>query len=178
MRESLQESKIIKLTLPDGSIREFPMAVSGLEIAMAIGPGLANAALAIRFNGELRDLKSQIYEDGEFSVVTLKDEDALELIRHDTAHVLAQAVQELYPDTQVTIGPTIENGFYYDFAREKQFSSDDFEVIENRMVEIIDQDLPIERKVWNRDEAANHFLSKGSSFIYERWLCKAMKIFD
>ena len=167
MRKSLQEPKIIKLTLPDGSIREFPMAVSGLEIAMAIGPGLANAALAIRFNGELRDLKTQISEDGEFSVVTLKDEDALELIRHDTAHVLAQAVQELFPDTQVTIGPTIENGFYYDFAREKQFSSDDFEVIENRMVEIIDQDLPIERKIWNRDEATNHFLSKGEVYKAE-----------
>ena len=167
MRKLLQEPKIIKLTLPDGSIREFPMAVSGLEIAMAIGPGLANAALAIRFNGELRDLKTEIYEDGEFSVVTLKDEDALELIRHDTAHVLAQAVQELFPDTQVTIGPTIENGFYYDFARENQFSSDDFEVIENRMVEIIDQDLPIERKIWNRDEATNHFLSKGEVYKAE-----------
>ena len=167
MRKSLQEQKIIKLTLPDGSIREFPIAVSGLEIAMAIGPGLANAALAIRFNGELRDLKTEIYEDGEFSVVTLKDEDALELIRHDTAHVLAQAVQELFPDTQVTIGPTIENGFYYDFARENQFSSDDFEVIENRMVEIIDQDLPIERKIWNRDEATNHFLSKGEVYKAE-----------
>ena len=167
MRKSLQEPKIIKLTLPDGSIREFPIAVSGLEIAMAIGPGLANAALAIRFNGELRDLKTEIYEDGEFSVVTLKDEDALELIRHDTAHVLAQAVQELFPDTQVTIGPTIENGFYYDFARENQFSSDDFEVIENRMVEIIDQDLPIERKIWNRDEATNHFLSKGEVYKAE-----------
>ena len=167
MRKSLQEPKIIKVTLPDGSIREFPIAVSGLEIAMAIGPGLANAALAIRFNGELRDLKSEIYEDGEFSVVTLKDEDALELIRHDTAHVLAQAVQELYPDTQVTIGPTIENGFYYDFARENQFSSDDFEVIENRMVEIIDQDLPIERKIWNRDEATNHFLLKGEVYKAE-----------
>ena len=167
MRKSLQEPKIIKLTLPDGSIREFPMAVSGLEIAMAIGPGLASAALAIRFNGELRDLKTQIYEDGEFSVVTLKDEDALELIRHDTAHVLAQAVQELFPDTQVTIGPTIENGFYYDFARENQFSSDDFEVIENRMVEIIDQDLPIERKIWSRDEATNHFLSKGEVYKAE-----------
>ena len=164
MRKSLQEPKIIKLTLPNGSIREFPIAVSGLEIAMAIGPGLANAALAIRFNGELRDLKTEICEDGEFSVVTLKDEDALELIRHDTAHVLAQAVQELFPDTQVTIGPTIENGFYYDFARENQFSSDDFEVIENRMVEIIDQDLPIERKIWNRDEATNHFLSKGEVY--------------
>ncbi len=167
MRKSLKEPQIIKLTLPDGSIREFPIAVSGLEIAMAIGPGLANAALAIRFNGELRDLKTEIYEDGEFSVVTLKDEDALELIRHDTAHVLAQAVQELFPDTQVTIGPTIENGFYYDFARENQFSSDDFEVIENRMVEIIDQDLPIERKIWNRDEATNHFLSKGEVYKAE-----------
>ena len=167
MRKLLQEPNIIKLTLPDGSIREFPIAVSGLEIAMAIGPGLANAALAIRFNGELRDLKTEIYEDGEFSVVTLKDEDALELIRHDTAHVLAQAVQELFPDTQVTIGPTIENGFYYDFARENQFSSDDFEVIENRMVEIIDQDLPIERKIWNRDEATNHFLSKGEVYKAE-----------
>ncbi len=167
MRKSLKEPQIINLTLPDGSIREFPIAVSGLEIAMAIGPGLANAALAIRFNGELRDLKTEIYEDGEFSVVTLKDEDALELIRHDTAHVLAQAVQELFPDTQVTIGPTIENGFYYDFARENQFSSDDFEVIENRMVEIIDQDLPIERKIWNRDEATNHFLSKGEVYKAE-----------
>ena len=123
MRKSLQEPNIIKLTLPDGSIREFPLGVAGLEIAMAIGPGLANAALAIRFNGKLRDFKTKIFEDGEFSVVTLKDEDALDLIRHDTAHVLAQAVQELFPDTQVTIGPTIENGFYYDFAREDQFSS-------------------------------------------------------
>ena len=167
MDKTSEGQKSIKLTFPDGVLREFPFASSGLDVAREIGPGLAKAALAIRLDDKILDLKTEIYEDCEFSVVTAKDNDALELIRHDAAHVLAQAVQELFPDTQVTIGPAIENGFYYDFARETPFSSDDFEAIESRMVEIIDQDLEIERKIWNRVDAIHYFKSIGEIYKAE-----------
>ena len=157
----------VKLTLPDGSVREFSRPVTGFDVAAAIGSGLAKAALAIRLNGEMRDLATEITQDGEFSAVTAKDEDALELIRHDAAHILAQSVQELFPGTQVTIGPAIENGFYYDFAREEPFSTEDFEAIEKRMADIIDQDLKIERQVWDRNEAIDYFKSIGEAYKAE-----------
>ena len=157
----------VKLTLPDGSVREFPGPVTGFDVAADIGSGLAKAALAIRLDGEMRDLATEITQDGEISVVTAKDEDALELIRHDAAHILAQSVQELFPGTQVTIGPAIENGFYYDFAREEPFSTEDFEAIEKRMGDIIDQDLKIERQVWDRNEAIDYFKSIGEAYKAE-----------
>ena len=167
MKSDLTETQMVNLRLPDGSVKKFPKPVTGMEVAEEIGPGLAKAALAIRVNGEVADLKSQINADSEFSVVTASDGDALELIRHDAAHVLAQSVQELFPDTQVTIGPAIENGFYYDFAREAPFSSDDFSNIEKRMEEIVDRDLPIEREIWDRNKAIEYFKSKGESYKAE-----------
>ncbi len=157
----------VKLTLPDGSVREFPGPVRGFEVAADIGPGLAKAALAIRLDGEIRDLATEITQDSQLSVVTAKDGDALELIRHDAAHILAQSVQELFPGTQVTIGPAIEDGFYYDFAREEPFSTEDFEAIEKRMADIVDQDLKIERQVWERNEAIDYFKSIGEAYKAE-----------
>ena len=123
--------------------------------------------MAARIDGEMWDLNREIPGDCNFSIVTAKDDDALELLRHDAAHVLAQAVQELFPGTQVTIGPAVENGFYYDFARDEPFSTDDFEAIEKRMAEIVDQDLPIERQIWNRAEAIAHFKSIGEIYKAE-----------
>ncbi len=157
----------VKLTLPDGSVRDYRAPVTGAAVAADIGPGLAKAALAARIDGEMWDLNREIPGDCDFSIVTARDEDALELLRHDAAHVLAQAVQELFPGTQVTIGPAIENGFYYDFARDEPFSTDDFEAIEKRMAEIVDQDLPIERQVWDRAEAIAHFKSIGEIYKAE-----------
>ena len=157
----------VSITLPDGSVRSFAAPVTGADVAADIGPGRAKAALAVRVDGEMRDLARAIESDAAVSIVTAKDEDALELIRHDTAHVMAQAVQELFSDTQVTIGPSIENGYYYDFAREEPFSSDDFEVIEKRMNEIVKRDLEIVREVWDRDDAIAHFKSVGEDYKAE-----------
>ena len=122
-------------------------------MAADIGPGLAKAALAIRVNGAVKDLATVLDHDVELAIVTAKDTDALELLRHDAAHVMAEAVQELYPGTQVTIGPAIENGFYYDFARDEPFTPDDLGAIETRMREIVDRNEPIVREEWDRDEA-------------------------
>lgn len=155
---------MVNLTLPDGSIRKYDAPVTGADVAADIGPGLAKAALAVKINGELADLSRSISEDVQFAIVTAKDEEALELLRHDAAHIMAEAVQELYPDTQVTIGPAIENGFYYDFAREKPFVPEDLEKIEKRMAEIVDRDEVITREVWARDEAINFFKEKGEHY--------------
>src|SRR5690242_8999274 len=127
---------MVAITLPDGSVRRYEHPVTGADVAADIGPGLAKAALAVRVNGKMRDLLMPLTEDVNLAIVTRKDADALELLRHDAAHVLAEAVQELYPGTQVTIGPAIENGFYYDFAREEKFTLDDLPKIEQRMKEI------------------------------------------
>jgi threonyl-tRNA synthetase len=158
---------MVKLTLPDGQIRKYSTSVSGADVAIDIGPGLAKAALAVRINDKMRDLNLMIEEDCNFSIVTAKDRDALDLLRHDAAHVMAQAVQELFPNTQVTIGPPIENGYYYDFAREKPFSTDDFETIEAKMVEIVDRDLKFVREVWEREEAIKYFKEKGETYKAE-----------
>ncbi len=155
---------MISLTLPDGSKRTFDGPVSGLDVAADIGPGLAKAALAVRIDGEMRDLDFLIEKDSAFSVVTSKDEDALDLIRHDAAHIMAEAVQELYPDVQVTIGPSIENGFYYDFARSDKFTPEDLVVIEKRMHEIVKRDEKIERSVRPRDEAIEFFKDMGEHY--------------
>ncbi|HBC08180.1 MAG TPA: threonine--tRNA ligase, partial [Rhodospirillaceae bacterium] len=155
---------MVAITLPDGSVRQFDGPVTGLDIAADIGPGLAKAALAVRIDGELKDLATTIETDANLAIVTSKDADALDLLRHDCAHVLAEAVQELYPGTQVTIGPTIENGFYYDFARDEPFSSDDLEKMEAKMHEIVDRDSPFVREVWNRHDAIRHFENIGEKY--------------
>ena len=157
----------LRLTLPDGNVKEFPAAVTGLELAASIGAGLAKAALAIKLDGELRDLMRPIERDAKVEIITRKSPEVLDLIRHDTAHVLAEAVQELFPGTQVTIGPNIENGFYYDFARAEPFSTDDFPKIEAKMREIIARDTALVREEWNRDEAIKFFEAKGEKYKAE-----------
>ena len=160
-----QNSPVI--TLPDGSKREFDHAVSVMAVAEDIGPGLAKATLAGRVDGDLVDASFVIEDDAELAIITGKDEVALELMRHDAAHVMAQAVQELYPGTQVTIGPAIEDGFYYDFAREEAFTPDDLKKIEQRMHEIVKRDLPIVREVWEREEAKKTFGDIGEEYKVE-----------
>jgi threonyl-tRNA synthetase len=155
------------ITLPDGSVRSFDKPVSGTELAADIGPGLAKAAMMVVVDGEERDLSRPIESDAEVSIVTRRDEAALELIRHDTAHVMAEAVLELFPEAQVTIGPAIENGFYYDFHRETPFTPDDLAVIEKRMHEIVDRDEEIVREVWSRDEAVEHYKTVNEPFKVE-----------
>lgn len=160
---------MIKITLPDNSQREYPGPVTGADIAASIGPGLAKAALAVKVNGDLKDLTATITTDASVSIITVKSTETLELVRHDCAHIMAQAVQELFPGTQVTFGPSTETGFYYDFYREQPFSTDDLEVIEKRMHEIVDRDLPLIREEWSRDEAIAWFTKQGESFKAE-WI--------
>jgi threonyl-tRNA synthetase len=155
------------ITLPDGSRREFDQPVTIHDIAADIGPGLAKAALAGKVDGELVDTSYLVENDAELAIITSRDEEALELMRHDAAHVMAQAVQELYPGTQVTIGPAIEDGFYYDFAREEAFTPEDLEKIEARMHEIVKRDLPLQREVWDREEAKRVFGEIGESYKVE-----------
>jgi threonyl-tRNA synthetase len=155
------------ITLPDGSRREFDNPVTVQEVAASIGPGLAKAALAGKLNGTVVDSSCLIENDADLAIITGRDEDALELMRHDAAHVMAQAVQELYPGTQVTIGPAIEDGFYYDFARDEAFSPEDLKAIEERMHDIVKRDLPIRREVWNRDEAIRVFAGIGEDYKVE-----------
>src|SRR5262245_24767077 len=155
------------MTLPDGKALTFAKGVTGAQIAAAIGPGLAKAALILTVDGQEYDLFRPIDHDAKIRIVTKKDPEALELIRHDAAHLLAMAVQELYPGTQVTIGPAIEDGFYYDFARDTPFTPDDLPKIEAKMREIVAKDLPTKRVVWPRDEAIKHFESIGETFKAE-----------
>ena len=156
-----------KFSLPDGSDRQFDNATSGAEIAASIGEGLARAAVAVRVDGELRDLNRDIEADAAIEIVTRDSDDGVELLRHDAAHVLAEAVKELWPETQVTIGPAIENGFYYDFSREEPFTEADLETIEARMKDIVDRDESIEREVWERDKAAEFFRGIGEEYKAE-----------
>ena len=149
------------ITLPDGSVRQFDAPVTGTDVAAAIGPGLARAALAMKLDGRTVDLATTIRDDASVIFITRRDPDALEMIRHDTAHVLAEAVQALYPGTQVTIGPSIENGFYYDFARNDPFTPDDFAAIEAKMREIVAKGAPFVRSEIDRDEAIAFFQAKG-----------------
>jgi threonyl-tRNA synthetase len=155
------------ITLPDGSERRFDGPVTGTAVAAAIGPGLARAALAMKLDGKLVDLASEIDRDAHIVFVTRRDEEALGMIRHDTAHVLAEAVQELFPGTQVTIGPAIENGFYYDFARNEPFKPEDFPAIEAKMREIVARNAPFIRQVWDRDEAIAFFEKRGEAYKAE-----------
>ena len=162
----LAESPVI-ITLPDGKTLTFEGTVTGFDIAKKIGPGLAKAALAVKRNGEMIDLQREISSDAKIEIVTRSSPDALELIRHGCAHVLAEAVQQLFPDTQVTIGPNVENGFYYDFACDPPFTTDDFTKIEKKMREIISKDEPFVREVWSRDDAIKHFKSIGENYKAE-----------
>jgi threonyl-tRNA synthetase len=155
------------ITLPDGSARRFDGPVTGTTVAAAIGPGLARAALAMKLDGRLVDLATTIEHDAAVVFVTRRDPDALGMIRHDAAHVLAEAVQALYPGTQVTIGPAIENGFYYDFARNQPFTPEDFPAIEAKMREIIAAAAPFERSVIDRDEAIAFFEQRGEKYKAE-----------
>ncbi|MEL7487898.1 MAG: threonine--tRNA ligase [Pseudomonadota bacterium] len=158
---------MVAITLPDGSVRQFDGAVTGTAIATSISKSLAKKALAMKVDGELTDLFAEIDRDASVAIVTRDDPEGLELIRHDAAHLLAQAVQDLFPGTQVTIGPVIEDGFYYDFAREEPFSSEDFEKIEKRMAELVDADLPTRKEVWARDDAVAHFKGLGENYKAE-----------
>ena len=155
---------MVAITLPDGSVRNFEGSVTGAELAADIGPGLAKAALAVRVGDNMLDLSTLFDVDTAVSIITSRDEGALELLCHDTAHVLAEAVLEMYPGAQVTIGPSIENGFYYDFSLETPFTPEDLEKIEARMHEIVERDEVITREVWDRSEAIEYF-KKGASPI-------------
>ncbi len=157
----------IHITLPDGKTMEFKTGVTGAEIAASIGPGLAKAALILEVDGLRWDLFRPIEHDAKIRIITRKDPEALELIRHDAAHVLAMAVQELFPGTQVTIGPAIDDGFYYDFARNEPFTPEDLPKIEAKMHEIVKADLPTRRQVWPREKAIEHFREMGETYKAE-----------
>src|ERR1700733_2111939 len=167
MTQTANASSHLRLTLPDGNVKEFSGSVTGLELASSIGKGLAAAAIAVKLDGEMRDLMRPIEQDGKVEIVTRKSPEALELIRHDAAHVLAEAVQELFPGTQVTIGPVIENGFYYDFFRNEPFTPADFPAIEKKMREIIQRDKPFTKSTKTREEAKQFFRDKGEMFKVE-----------
>jgi len=158
---------MISITLPDGKIREYQSAVTGAQIAKDIAPSLLKKALVVEVDGEYTDLSVEITKDSKVKIITMEDDYALELIRHDSAHCMAMAVQELFPGTQVTIGPVIENGFYYDFARDEPFSETDLEKIEKKMQQIIDQDPQTTREVWPRDKAIEHFKKIGENYKAE-----------
>ena len=158
---------MIELIFPDGSKRAFDEGASGRDVAASIAKSLEKRALLVRLDGELLDLDRPLPRSGTFEILTRESPDALEVIRHDASHVLAQAVQELFPGTQVTIGPAIEEGFYYDFARDEPFSLDDLSAIEARMAEIVDRDEKIVREVWDRKEAIAHFREIGEAYKAE-----------
>ena len=148
---------MIAITLPDGSKREFPKPVTVAEVAASIGPGLAKAALAGKVDGKVVDTSFTIEHDAALSIVTDRDPDGLDVIRHSTAHLLAQAVKQLFPEAQVTIGPVIEYGFYYDFAYKRPFTTEDLAAIEKRMEELAAADQKVTRSVMPRDEAVKFF---------------------
>src|SRR5258708_11345520 len=157
----------VTITLPDGSTRIYPAPVTGGEIAASIGAGLAKAAVVVRVDGELKDLTTPIERDARIAIVTRDVPEALEVLRHDAAHVLAEAAKELYPDVQVTFGPATETGFYYDFARDAPFTPEDLAKLEARMREIVQRDEKITREVWSRDEAVALVQSIGEKYKAE-----------
>jgi threonyl-tRNA synthetase len=158
---------VVAITLPDRSIKDYPQPITGRQVAESIGTRLAKDAIAIRISGELKDLDTLITVDSTLEIITRTHQDALEILRHDAAHVLAEAVKELYPETLLTIGPAIENGFYYDFYREKSFTPDDLILIEERMREIVKRDEKISRKEWSRNQAITFFKGQGEPFKAE-----------
>ena len=155
------------ITLNDGKQIKYEKPVTGDKIAKDISPSLFKKSLAIKVNEELKDLSSTISKDSKIQIITIDDKDAIELLRHDSAHTMAMAVQELFPGTQVTIGPVIENGFYYDFARDEPFTEDDLIKIENKMKEIVEKDPTTRREVWERQKAIKHFKDIGEHFKAE-----------
>ena len=157
----------VRVTLPDGSVREFPGPVTVADVARSIGAGLAKAALAGRVDGELVDTSHRIDRDASLAIVTERDAEGLEVIRHSTAHLLAYAVKTLFPDAQVTIGPVIDNGFYYDFSYKRPFTPDDLEAIEAKMRELAAKDEPVVREEWDRDEAVRFFEGIGEKYKAE-----------
>ena len=158
---------MIEVFLPDGSSRQLPEGATGLDLANSIGRRLAQDAVAIRINEQLSDIYLELPNQAQIEIVTRTQPDGVELLRHDAAHVMAQAVKELYPETQVTIGPVIENGFYYDFARDEAFTPDDLEKIEAKMHEIVKRDDAFVREEWDRKEAAKHFKDIGEKYKAE-----------
>ncbi|MFN4116131.1 MAG: TGS domain-containing protein, partial [Inhella sp.] len=158
---------MISIQLPDGSKRPFDAPVTVGQVAASIGAGLAKAALGGKVDGKLVDLSYLIEQDAQLAIVTDKDADGLELIRHSTAHLLAYAVKELFPEAQVTIGPVIDNGFYYDFAYKRPFTPEDLAAIEAKMQELAKKDEPVQRRVLPRDEAIAHFKAMGEAYKAE-----------
>ena len=158
---------MLNITLPDGSVRQFEAPVSVADVAASIGTGLAKAALAGKVNGKLVDTSYRIEQDANLAIVTAKDEEGLDIIRHSTAHLMAYAVQQLFPDAQVTIGPTIEDGFYYDFAYKRPFTPEDLAAIEKKMDELVKKDIPVERYELSRDEAVAYFKGIGENYKAE-----------
>ena len=161
------EPNLIRISLPDGSVREYPAPLTVAEVAASIGSGLAKAALAGKVNGELVDTSHRLDADASLAIVTDKDADGLEVIRHSTAHLLAYAVKDLFPDAQVTIGPVIDDGFYYDFSYSRPFTPEDLQAIEARMAELARKDEPVVREVWSRDDAVAFFKSIGEHYKAE-----------
>jgi threonyl-tRNA synthetase len=157
----------MQIDFPDGRVQQIEAGVTGSDIAKGISPSLEKKAVAISLNGELKDLNVPLTAGGKFRIITKDDPEGVEILRHDTAHVLAETIKELYPDAQITIGPVIENGFFYDIYRDKPFTTDDFEGIEQRMREIVDRNEPIQREEWDRDEAIKYFESIGEKFKAE-----------
>ncbi|MEO1000112.1 MAG: TGS domain-containing protein, partial [Pseudomonadota bacterium] len=163
-----EDARQITLTLPDGATRTFTAGVTGTDVAADISKSLSKAAIAITVEGELRDLSREIEDDAKIAIHTGKDEGvALELIRHDCAHIMARAVQEIWPDVKVTIGPVIENGFYYDFDREEPFQPEDLAAIETKMREIIAARDPVRTEVWDRARAIAHYEAGGEPYKVE-----------
>jgi threonyl-tRNA synthetase len=160
-------ASMIAITLPDGSRREFPGPVTVADVAQSIGAGLAKAALAGRVDGQMVDTSYTIDRDAKLAIITDKDADGVDVIRHSTAHLLAYAVKELYPDAQVTIGPVIENGFYYDFAYKRPFTPEDLVAIEKKMTELAKKDEKVTREVLSRDEAVKLFQGMGEKYKAE-----------
>src|SRR5438876_5895128 len=158
---------MVALTFPAGARREHPPNITGLDIAKGISPSLAKRTVAMALDGAVADLSDKIERDAKIEFLTRDDPRALELIRHDCAHVLAEAVQALWPGTQVTIGPVIENGFYYDFFRNQPFTPEDFPAIEAKMREIIAKNRPFTKEIWDRDTAKRVFRDKGELFKVE-----------
>ena len=156
-----------EIKLLDGKKISFTKSINGFDITKKISKSLEKSALIMEVNGELKDLSFQIKKDSKVKVITDKDKEGLDVMRHDAAHIMAMAVQELYPGTQVTIGPVIENGFYYDFARKEPFTSDDLKKIEKKMSEIIDRDVKTKREVWERNKAISHFKKIGEKYKAE-----------
>ena len=156
-----------QIQLLDGKKIPFTKSISGFELSKKIGKSLEKSALIMEVDGQLKDLSYEITKNSKVKIITSKDQEGLEVIRHDAAHIMAMAVQELFPGTQVTIGPVIENGFYYDFARKDPFTSDDLKKIEKKMSEIIDRDVRTRREVWEREKAITHFKKIGEKYKAE-----------